>query len=71
MLEILYHHAKFGGAQILAAAEAAKNVELFGLFNFVCVFVTLMPLRLQTTEVVRMIFALKAPEYRKSFDDVG
>ena len=30
MLEILYHHAKFGGARISPAAGVAKNVE-FGL----------------------------------------
>jgi len=29
VLEILYHHAKYGGAQISPAAEAAKNVEIF------------------------------------------
>ena len=27
MLEVLYQHAKFGGAQISPAAGAAKNVE--------------------------------------------
>ena len=29
MLEVLYHHAKFGGAWISPAAGAAKNVEFF------------------------------------------
>ena len=31
MLEVLYHHAKFGGAQIspAAGAERPKNAELF------------------------------------------
>ena len=29
MLEVLYHHAKFGGARISPAARAAKNVEFF------------------------------------------
>ena len=29
MLEVLYHHAKFGGAQISPAARAAKNAEFF------------------------------------------
>ena len=37
MLEVLYHHAKFGGAHISPAAWAAKNVEFFCLF--VCLFV--------------------------------
>ena len=32
LLEVLYHHAKFGGARISPAAGAAKNVESF----FVC-----------------------------------
>ena len=27
MLEVLYHRAKFGGAQISPAARVAKNVE--------------------------------------------
>ena len=27
MLEVLYHHAKFGGARISPAAGAAKTVE--------------------------------------------
>jgi len=29
VLEVLYHHAKFGGARISPAAVAAKNVEFF------------------------------------------
>ena len=35
MLEVLYHHAKFGEARISPAAGVAKNVEFF----FVCLFV--------------------------------
>ena len=31
MLEVLYHHAKFGGARISPAVEVAKNVEFFSL----------------------------------------
>ena len=31
MLEVIYHHAKFGGARISSAAEVAKNVEFFCL----------------------------------------
>ena len=34
VLEVLYHRAKFGGARISAAPQAAKNVEFF-----VCLFV--------------------------------
>ena len=29
MLEVLYHHAKFGGDWISPTARAAKNVEFF------------------------------------------
>jgi len=29
VLDVLYHHAKFGGARISPAAGAAKNVEFF------------------------------------------
>ena len=35
MLEVFYHHAKFGGARISPAAVTATNVEFFlsvGLF---------------------------------------
>jgi len=39
VLEALYHHAKFGGAQISPSAGAAKNVEFFCLF--VCLSVRL------------------------------
>ena len=35
MLEVLYHHAKFGGARISPAAVTATNVE----FLFVCLSV--------------------------------
>jgi len=31
VLEVLYHHAKFGGARISPAAVTAKNVEFFCL----------------------------------------
>ena len=37
MLEVLYHHAKLGGAPISPAAGMAKNVEFFILS--VCLFV--------------------------------
>ena len=38
MLEVLYHHAKFGGARISPAAGVAKKVEFF---LSVCLFVCL------------------------------
>ena len=41
MLEVLYHHAKFGGARISPAAGVAKNVEFFFVCLSVCLFVCL------------------------------
>ena len=61
MLEVLYHHAKFGGARFSPAAGAAKNVEFF-----VCLFVTLLNVRDCAPD-----FAMKALEYRNDFDTVG
>jgi len=67
MLEVLYHHAKFGGARISPAAGAAKNVE-FLVCLFVCLFVsvTLLNVRVCVPD-----FAMKALEYRNDFDTVG
>jgi len=31
VLDVLYHHAKFGGARISPAAGVVKSVEFFGL----------------------------------------
>ena len=71
MLEVLYHHAKFGGAgqrvksepRISPAAGVAKNVEFF---LFVCLFVTLLNVRDCAPD-----FAMKALEYRNDFDTIG
>ena len=60
MLEVLYHHAKFGGARI-SPAGVAKNVEFFCLF--VCLFVTLLNVRDCAPN-----FAMKVLEYRNDFD---
>ena len=54
MLEVLYHHAKFGGARISLAAGAAKNVEFF-VCLFVCLFVTLLHTSLFTKEVAEIV----------------
>ena len=62
MLEVLYHHAKFGGAQISSAAGVAKNVE----FLSVCLSVTLLNVRDCAPD-----FAMKALEYRNDFDTAG
>ena len=47
VLEVLYQHAKFGGARISPAAGVAKNDESFGLSVclFVSLFVTLLNVR--------------------------
>ena len=65
MLEVLYHRAKFGGARISPAAEAAKNIESFVCLS-VCLFVTLLNVRLWAPD-----FATKALQYRNDFDAVG
>ena len=65
MLEVLYHHAKFGGARISPAAGLAKNVEFFVCLS-VCLFVTLLNARDCAPN-----FAMKALEYRNDFDAVG
>jgi len=64
VLEVLYHHAKFGGARISPAAGVAKNVEFLCLS--VCLFVTLLNVRDCAPD-----FAMKSLEYRNNFDAVG
>ena len=69
MLEVLYHHAKFGGARISPAAGVAKNVEFFFILSVclsVCLSVTLLNVRDCAPD-----FAMKALEYRNYFDAVG
>ena len=63
MLEVLYHHAKFGGVRISPAARAAKNVEYF---LFVCLSVMLLHVRVCAPD-----FAMKVLDYRNDFDTVG
>jgi len=63
VLELLYHHAKFGGARISPAAGVAKNVEFF---LSVCLSDTLLNVRDCAFD-----FAMKALEHRKDFDAVG
>jgi len=65
VLEVLYHHAKFGGARLSPAAGAARNVEFF-VCLFVCVSVTLLNVRDCAPD-----FAMKTLEYRNDFDTVG
>ena len=63
MVEVLYHHAKFGRARISPAAGVAKNVEFF---LSVCLSVALLSVR-----DCALDFAMKAFEYRNDFDAVG
>ena len=65
MLEVLYHHAKFGGARISNAAGVAKNVEFFVCLS-VSLFVTLLNVRDCAPD-----FAMKVLEYRNDLDAVG
>ena len=67
MLEVLYHHTKFGGARISPGAEAAKNVEFLSFCLSVCLslFVMLLNVRVCAPD-----FAMKAL-YRNDFDTVG
>ena len=48
MLEVLYHHTKFGGARISPAAGAAENVEF-------CLFVCLSVRHAFERQIVRPI----------------
>jgi len=64
VLEVLCHHAKFGGAWISPAAGTAKNVESFCLS--VCLSVMLLNIRDCAPN-----FAMNALEYRNDFDTVG
>ena len=65
MLEVLYHHAKFGGARISPAAGVTKNVEFF------CHSVTLLSVTVLNVRVCAPDFAMKALEYGNGFDAVG
>ena len=65
MLEVLYHHAKFGGARIPPAAGVAKNVVFFVCLS-ACLSVTLLNVRGCAPD-----FAMKPLGYRNDFDAVG
>jgi len=60
VLEVLYHHANFGGACISPAAGVAKNVEF-----------SLSVCPLLNVRDCAPDFAMKALEYRNDFDAVG
>ena len=65
MLEVLYHHAKFGGDRILSATGAEKNVEFFLSVRH-AFSVTLLNVRVCAPD-----FTMKTLEYRNDFDAVG
>jgi len=62
VLEILYHYAKFGGAQTYRLWGGKKRQFCLS----VCLSVTLLNVRVCATD-----FATKALEYRNDFDTVG
>ena len=67
MLEVLYHHAKFGGARISFAAGVAKNVEFFCLF--VCLSVQFFaavfdPISIKLGHVICLGLVVSPIEYR-------
>jgi len=66
VLEVLYHHAKFGGAWISPAAGVAKTLSFLSVCLFVCLFVTLLNVRDCAPD-----FAMKAFDYRNDFDSAG
>jgi len=55
VLEVLYHHAKFGGARISPAAGAAKNVEFFCLSVGLYVTLTLPVYVVYVRQVVPVV----------------
>ena len=69
MLEVLYHHANFGGPGISPAAGWPKTLSFF-ICLFVCMFVCLS-VTLLNVRVCAPDFAMKALEYRNDFDAVG
>ena len=65
MLEVLYHHAKFGGARISPAAGVPKTLSFLSVCLSVCLFLTILIVRHCAPD-----FAMKALEYRNDFDAV-
>ena len=63
MLEVLYHHAKFGGARISPAAVTATNVEFF----FVCLSVCLSVSRAFKRQSLRVRFRHERVVVQKRF----
>jgi len=66
VLEVLYHHAKFGGARISPAAGVAKTFR----FLSVCLYISLSVTLLNVTGCAPN-FAMKALDYTNDFDAIG
>ena len=66
MLEVLYHHTKFGRARISPAAGAAKNVEFF-----VCLSVCLSVRHAFERQRLCARFRHEGVGVQKDFDTVG
>jgi len=79
--ELLYHHAKFGGARISLAAGVAKNVEFFPAAlraAQTCRYLVYSEADFEvfrragaTTRDCAPDFAMKALEYKNDIDAVG
>jgi len=65
VLEILYHHARFGGAQILPTAGAAKTLSFLSVCLSVCLSVH-HTFKRQSLCARFRDFAVKALEYRST-----
>ena len=63
MLEVLYHHANFGGGSDFSRFRSGQNVE----FLFICLSVRLSVTLLRVTDCAPDL----AIEYRKDSDTVG
>jgi len=67
VIEVLYHHAKFGGAEGLGFHPPPGRPKTLSFFCLsICLSVTLLNVRDSVPD-----FAMKALEYRSDFDTVG
>ena len=74
MLEVLYHHAKFGVARISPAGGVAINVQFFCLSVCLSVLLSVSLSVRHAFERQRLsarYFAMKALEYRNDFHAIG
>jgi len=76
VLEVLYHHAKFGGDRISSATGAEKNVEFFFVCpsRFFCHALSVChacDITLLNARVCAPDFTMKMLEYRNDLNAVG